>query len=243
MERNDEQGDVIDRQFWQERPTDARSKVLSDWDGLVTHAARKAANRFPSNTIEEEDLFQVAALGLFDAVEKFDPGQGTPFPAYARWRITGAIRDYLREVDPVPTRTRRAVSKLEKAIGELGATLDRDPTPAEAAEHLGWTLERVHEIRKRAEWHSAPIQEWDWETRENPESLSLRYETRKKLRRAFERLATQKRTVLRGLYLEERLGRQVAEEIGVTQGRVSQIKSEALAEMKGLMEDSEWNWS
>lgn len=235
--------DVVDRLFWQEHPTDARSRVLNDWNGLVRHAARRAASRYSSNTIEEDDLFQVAALGLFDAVERFDPSVGTPFASYARWRVQGAIKDYLRHVDPVPARTRRAVSKLERTIAVFAQNHERDPSAEEVSELLGWSVSRVHEIRRRAEWHSAPIQEWDWETSDNPESISLQYETRKKLKRAFKRLATRKREVLQSLYIEEKMGKDVAIKIGVSQGRVSQLKTEALDEMKGLMENSEWGWS
>lgn len=235
--------DVVDRRFWREHPTDARSRVLDQWDGLVKRAARSAASKYSSNSIEEDDLFQVAAIGLFDAVDRFDPSVGTPFAAYARWRVQGAIKDYLRQVDPVPARTRRAVSKLERTIATFAQQHDRDPSAEEAASILGWSVDRVHEIRRRAEWHSAPIQDWDWETTENPESISLEYETRKKLKRAFKRLATRKRQVLQSLYIEEQMGKDVADSIGVSQGRVSQLKSEALSEMKGLMESSEWGWS
>ncbi len=48
---------------------------------------------------DQDDLASAAFLGLIDAVDRFEPGRGVPFEAYASLRIRGAIIDELRRID------------------------------------------------------------------------------------------------------------------------------------------------
>lgn len=78
---------------------------VSDHMPLVYAIARKIARRMPSH-VDVDDLAQYGALGLLDALEKFEPGKGVKFGSYASHRIRGAILDGLRSEDWLPRKAR-----------------------------------------------------------------------------------------------------------------------------------------
>ncbi len=232
--------DVVDRNLWSKEPTAARAGVLQEWRSLVVRLARAFARSSPS---EFDDLYQVAVEGLFDAVDKYDPEKGVPFSSYASIRIVGTMRDYQRKLDPVPDRTRRAINQLDAKRQLLARELGRPATTEELAEALQWSPHRVRTIEKRAEWTKVPVDERDVVNGDSPESTYLRDERARKMRAAFLRLRTRTRNVVADTILHDRSGNEIAEDLGLTPGRISQLKSKGLDQLRGLMENSDWEWS
>src|SRR5690606_3766977 len=87
--------------------------------------------------VEVDDLVSQGVIGLFDALEKFQPDRGVKFETYALARIRGAILDGLRASDWVPRTVRRRARELEQAVAELEGKLGRSATDREIIEALG----------------------------------------------------------------------------------------------------------
>jgi RNA polymerase sigma factor for flagellar operon FliA len=87
---------------------------------LVAAIAKVVGRRLPS-TVELDELINDGVVGLFDAARRFDPSRGVGFPAYAGYRIRGAILDGLRRRDPLPRRLRQARRRAVAAEGDTQA--------------------------------------------------------------------------------------------------------------------------
>jgi RNA polymerase sigma-B factor len=110
--------------------------------------AQSIARRYRQRGAEIDDLVQVAHLGLVKAVDRFDPGSGSHFLAFAVPTITGEVKRYFRDYCWAIRPTRR-IQELQHAIAscepELTQMLERAPTAAELAEELGADEEHVME--------------------------------------------------------------------------------------------------
>jgi RNA polymerase sigma factor for flagellar operon FliA len=80
---------------------------------MVTYLADRMKDRLP-NHVDTDDVRSTAALGLVDAIRRFDPKRGVSFSTYAPHRMRGHVLDELRELDWVPRLVR---SRKEPAIG------------------------------------------------------------------------------------------------------------------------------
>ena len=112
------------------------------------------AKRYTGRGMLFLDLIQEGNLGLMKAVEKFDYRKGFKFSTYATWwirqSITRAIADQARTIR-IPVHMVETINKQVRATRQLLQKLGREPTPAEIAEYLGCSEERVREIQKIAQ--------------------------------------------------------------------------------------------
>jgi RNA polymerase sigma-B factor len=100
-----------------------------------------------------EDLEQVAAIGLLNAIDRFDPDRGTAFTSFAVPTILGALRRHFRDCTwalRVPRAQQELFLRLEWASGELAASLGHQPTVAELARHVGFRQEVVLQVLELA---------------------------------------------------------------------------------------------
>jgi RNA polymerase sigma factor for flagellar operon FliA len=100
-----------------------REAIIREYAPMIKYVAGRIAMRLPPH-IEVDDLVSVGVLGLFDAIQKYDPSRGARFKTYAEFRVRGAILDELRSLDWVPRSVRQKASALDavtqKLMGELG---------------------------------------------------------------------------------------------------------------------------
>ena len=114
------------------QPQSERDKAVMEHSDLVKYIAFRLISRLPDH-VAVEDLISAGVLGLIDAIEKYDSGQGIPFEYYAKIRIKGAMLDEIRSMDWVPRSLRQKSNVLEKACVNLEQRLGRDPTDEEIA--------------------------------------------------------------------------------------------------------------
>ena len=110
----------------------------------------RMARRLPPY-VQADDLYGVGALGLMDAVDKFDASHGTSFASYSEFRIRGAILDELRHRDPMPRVLRNRFKGVARILETLRHELGREPTETEASEAVGMSLAQYQSFRLQVE--------------------------------------------------------------------------------------------
>jgi RNA polymerase sigma-B factor len=114
------------------------------------YLCRRAARRFVRRGLDRADLEQVAAIGLIKAVDRYDPGRGAPFEAYAWLLIVGELMHYVRDSERLvraPRRVRDLDRRWNAAERELLARLGRRPSERDVARFVAATPAQEREIR------------------------------------------------------------------------------------------------
>ena len=146
------------RRFKQEGDADARDQLIVSHLNLVRFLASKFKNRGESL----EDLIQVGTIGLIKAIDRFDPERGLEFTTYATPTIMGEIKRHFRDKGwsvRVPRRLQELSAKVNQATDELTNQLQRSPSVAEIAEHLGSTVDEVLEaMESSSAYSSVPLE-------------------------------------------------------------------------------------
>jgi RNA polymerase sigma factor for flagellar operon FliA len=187
-----------------------------------------------------DDLVQAGMIGLFDALSRYQADQGAQFETFAMQRVRGAMLDELRGADWLPRSVRRNHREIEAAIRRLEQRLHRSPSEREIADELGLALDGYQAML--ADSRSAqlvPIDDVD------PEEAALTHEVspgplamlrderfRSALVAQIERLPERERLIM-GMYYEQELNlKEIGAVLGVTESRVSQLHSQAVARLR-----------
>lgn len=198
-----------------------------------------------SGVVEVDDLIQVGNLGLIDAAQRYVPKDGVSFASYAGIRIRGAIVDYLRRSSNLCRTTIMMRQKVKRTADALEQKLQRIPTSVEIAQEAGMSVSEYEEWRLafQANTHNS-IEEvmddfsiWFHSSDENPEAHIEKIEIKAALDIALRDLNRQEALVTQLYYVEELNVYEIAEILGVTTGRVSQIKKAAISRLRNRMTD------
>jgi RNA polymerase sigma factor FliA len=236
-------------------PTDAaiaeRDRLVMAHTDLVKTLAHRLAHRLPPQ-VEVSDLIGVGVLGLIDAATRYKPTLGVPFDAFARRRIQGAMLDSLRELDWVPRSLRRLRRTVEGAISTLRKTLGREPEETEIAQALSMTMpeyERAVEQLRTLDVGAMRSLEQDSESgmsrlemlADDGEGVLAeieRQELREHLARAIQQLPQREREIL-AMYFDENMTlAEIGAVIGVSESRVSQLRSLAFTRLRASLNES-----
>lgn len=205
---------------------------------LVGHIAREAAARLPRH-LDTDDLYGAGALALVQAAQSFDPSLGVPFARFASTRIRGAMIDQMRQRDWATRSVRSRARALSTVAEELTRALHRLPTDAELAAASGLSEAEVRSVQEgtdRAALLSLdPLASDDEglgahlvDHSPRPDDALVAAERSGYLRDAIAELPERVRMVVTGYYLEHRPLTELADELGVTQSRASQLRAEGL---------------
>lgn len=236
--------------YQQQGDETARVQLLERHLPLVHHVARQIM-RTLSVSVDLDDLVSAGSVGLMNAVASFDPGRGLAFSTYAAPRIRGAILDDLRRSDHVPRSIRRKQRQISAAEEALSGTLSRRPTDRETAEHMGidihtlwrWKADTEEAVQVSLDQpvntaHGRTAQPADLlqgsSGLESEQRLNSEQEA-ELLRDEIMRLKERERIVLTLYYFEELKLHEIAKVLGLTESRVSQIRSKALLTLRGRM--------
>jgi RNA polymerase sigma factor for flagellar operon FliA len=227
----------------------ARNALLTENLSLVHHVARQLA-RSLSAEANLDELVSAGTMGLMSAMEAFDATRGLAFSTFAVPRIRGAILDELRRQDHVPRSIRRKTRAIAQAGEALMSTLGRRPDVAEIAGQLGVDVQTIwrwqadvdasvhvpldRTAAERGSAMPAPVDFLSADAEGADERLSREQELTL-LREAISKLKVQERTVLALSYFEELKLHEIAGILGLTDSRVSQIRSKALSRLRETM--------
>jgi RNA polymerase sigma factor for flagellar operon FliA len=220
--------------------THAQEAMIRDNMALVGHMVREVLFKVPAH-VHRDDLASAGYAALVTAAQAFDELRGIPFGRFAAVRVRGALLDELRGMDWASRSVRARARRADVARQELTAQLGRTPTPAELASLLGVAvseLAHVDDDVQRAAvlslqgFTAGGADDLVREASMNPEELLLHRERIGYLHDAVAVLPERLRYVVEASFLQERPLADVAAELGVTESRVSQLRTEALALLK-----------
>ncbi|MFP5023267.1 SigB/SigF/SigG family RNA polymerase sigma factor [Pseudonocardia phyllosphaerae] len=204
---------------------------------------RHIANRYRQRGEPVDDLEQVGAIGLLNALDRFEPDQGAPFLAYAVPTITGEIRRWFRDRTwsmRVPRRLKDMQSRMARAQEELSARLGRAPRVSELAEYLGMPREEIIEgLQAQDSYRSDSLDQMVGDS-ENPLAEIVggidagmdAVEARESLRPALRKLPERERTILMLRFFGNQTQTQIAAQVGLSQMHVSRLLSRTLATLR-----------
>jgi RNA polymerase sigma factor for flagellar operon FliA len=210
---------------------------------MVRHVLAGVAAHFPRHA-DREELAQAASLGLVEAAARYDEERGVPFDRWAALRIRGAILDAVRALDFAPRTLRAASREVEAARSDLTAKLGRTPSSQDIATHLGIPISDVDQLQGQVHRSvvlslDAPSGDEDGDpltlahgllddvTRQPAEVLEQR-ERATYVRDALSCLPDRLKEVVVGYFLQGQTSADLAERLGGTESRVSQMRTDAL---------------
>ncbi|WP_073495685.1 SigB/SigF/SigG family RNA polymerase sigma factor [Actinacidiphila paucisporea] len=229
----------------------ARNTLIEMNLSLVHFAAGRYRNR-PAT--DHEEIVQVGTIGLIKAIDRFDLSRETEFTTFAVPYIVGEMKRFFRDTTwavHVPRRLQELRVELSKAKEALSLDLDRDPTVAELAAHLGLTEQEVIEGLVAANGYTAgsidtPYSDSDSATDGEGRTLGETFgecdpamdlfEDFHTLAPLIEKLPERDRLLLRLRFGDELTQAQIGEQLGCSQMHVSRLLSRIVARLrKGLL--------
>lgn len=225
-------------------------RLVSENLGLVYDAAKKL-DRAGGAGPERGDLISAGVQGLIQAAHSFDPSRGLAFSTLAVTRIRGAMLDELRRWDRTPRSLRQKERRLRAAEADLRISLGREPEPAELAEVMEVTTEEVHALRADLNRYaeesldrtaSGPehgagftVAETTPDDVPSVEDLVAHGETIEILAVCLQSMPERESRVLSLYYFEDLRLREIAQLMGVTESRISQIRQAALGTLRDVL--------
>lgn len=211
---------------------------------LVHYAVAEVAAKIPRH-VSRDDLISAGMAGLAQAARNFDVERGIAFDRYASTRIRGALLDELRSCDWASRSVRSRARQVQNAVEELQGSFGRVPTNAEIAKHLGTDLGTVEAVTEDV--HRAVVLNYDSmvvdggaeeilpSDQRSPDAILVERERQSYLHDAIDALPDRLKHVVEGYFFQERPMKELADELGVTESRVSQMRAEALELLKDGM--------
>lgn len=216
---------------------------------LVKRIAAQATGLY-SSFAQLDDIVQEGLLVLLNAIDKFDPDKQVKFETYVSKRLRGMIVDLARRQDWLPRQVRQKAARLNRAVDELSVKLGHAPEAREVADYLGLTMEQYDELLSKTAVSSLVSFEAVLDTYGSasekfavqngqsnpPEDQFEDRELHSALTESIAALRENEQTVL-SLYYEKELNmKEIAQVLGVSAARVSQIHSRALQRLRASME-------
>jgi RNA polymerase sigma factor for flagellar operon FliA len=209
----------------------APSELMARHLPLVRILASKLYRLRWDDTLAFEDYYQMGAVGLAEAAQRYDPTRGAQFPTFASWRITGAILNGLEH----STERHQQASARKRLLQERAASFaERENAPQEAIEAtfnrlaeaavglaVGFMLEDTGMYSDGSEVCA----------RDGYAQMASR-QLAGRLRAAVESLPASERKVVEGHYFQQMAFVEIAAQLNLTKGRISQIHRSAMEHLK-----------
>jgi RNA polymerase sigma factor FliA len=229
-----------------------KKQHLEKFAPLVKRIAHHMMSRLPGS-VEADDLVQVGMIGLMDALNRYEEMPGAQFETYAQQRIRGAMLDELRQLDWLPRGARKNMRQIEAAVNALQQRLGRSPTEKEIAGELRVSIEGYHQMLLDARGaqlvHYEDFTDSDDDdflerncaaTGADPLASLLDGDLRHALIGAIDGLPEREKTLM-GLYYEQEMNfKEIGAILGVSESRICQIHSQAIARLRSVLKEVAW---
>ncbi|WP_328764653.1 SigB/SigF/SigG family RNA polymerase sigma factor [Streptomyces sp. NBC_00272] len=230
-----------------------RNALIEMNASLIQYAVRRFRGRGDAGDIE--DIVQVGTIGLIKAIDRFDPALENEFATLAMPYITGEIKRHFRDTSwavRVPRRLQELRIDIAKAKEQLTSTLDRSPTVADLADHLGLAEEEVIEGLVAANGHTSGSLDAPHTAHAEGGDASAdghtladvmgeeepaleRVEDIQTLAPLLEQLTDRERRMLRMRFGQELTQAQIGSALGISQMQVSRLLTRLLAHLRASM--------
>jgi len=228
------------------RSNDLRNKVVVHYTHLVhTHAAR-LSRKLPAQ-ISYDEICSAAFDGLIEAVEAYDPKRKAKFETFCQQRISGAVMDWLRSLDP-QSRTVRTFEKRRLLAREtMGSDAEYGPSQTELARRMDISVDRYDYLARLSqlgkEVHFSAMEpsgdrggqgtSHTWDVRD-PKSEDPAIKVSRGLLADYliKGLSREERLVLLLYYFEEMTMAEIGSVLNLSESRVSQIHKEILTRLR-----------
>ena len=234
--------------------TDGVAALTHQHIGLVHHVARQLARRL-HDKVELEELVSAGAIGLMQAAASYQPSRGLTFSTYAVPRIRGSMLDELRRHDRMSRGARRRARAIMSAREALVHRLDREPRAHEIAAELNISLDTLRhweldvdtavevslDVAPRGLTQDADVTAASAIADERTPAADERVTQQQRvalLALAIRGLRPQERNVLALYFYEELTLQEIAQVLGLSASRISQIRAEALGKLRRHLEHS-----
>jgi RNA polymerase sigma factor for flagellar operon FliA len=230
--------------------TDDKSKIIRDHLYLVDILVGRMVTQVPS-FMNKDDMKSAGMLGLLDAANKFDPTKNILFKTFAEYRIRGAILDEMRKLDWFSRSLREKQNRIGKTIVELELKLGRDPEDHEVAVAMNLSLDDYRSMLGEVghlgcvslnetlddshEGGSFLDSLTDERSETSPGARIEGQQLAQKVADVLSQLSEKERLVISLYYYEELTQKEIAEVLELSEGRVSQLHSQALIKLKSKL--------
>lgn len=239
------------KKWIEDRDIHAGDALIRIYMPLVHFQVNRISQSLPSN-VSRDDLRSFAMMGLYDALEKFDPNRDLKFETYASIRIRGNIMDGLRKEDWLPRTTRDKAKKIDVAIETLEQSLGRKATPVEIAQYTGYSSNEVvnvindvffsnllsvdEQIKDDGDGQVNFIQTLRDNGTLTPEEALLKDEQIKQLAKTIVTELNEKEQIVISLFYHEELTfTEIGTVLSLSTSRVSQIHAKAIFKLKDFL--------
>jgi len=227
----------------------ARDQIVLDNLSLVKAIAIRVHENLPVH-VDLDDLVHAGVLGLFDAASKYNPDKKVVFQGYAKHRVKGAILDSLRQLDWASRNMRKHQKRIETVSRELTGRLGRTPTEQEVAREMGISVERLRRLQMelcslgliavtpRNEQDNQRPLEFIATPELRPDHMCEHRQLQTTLARAIGTLPARYQKVVFLYYTNEMTMKEIGDQLGVNESRISQIHKTALKKMAVALESA-----
>ena len=220
---------------------------------LVELVVQRMAPQVPG-FMTKEDMVSAAMVGLVDAANKFDPTKGVKFKTFAEYRVRGAVFDEMRKLDWFSRSMRDKQNHLAQTMLRLERKFGRSPEEDEMAQEMAMTVDEYHDLLSQvSHLGCVSLHETLDHTEEGrsfldnlediggpaPADIIEREEMTRIMADILEELSEKERLVIALYYYEELTQKEIAEVLSVSEGRVSQLHSQALLKLRVKLINSE----
>lgn len=238
---------------------EAANGLLDHYMYLVQFHVERVASYIPVS-FDKNDLKSLGLMGLYDALNKFDPTRNLKFDTYATIRVRGAIMDGLRKEDWLPRSLRDQAKKIEKVSEELEQQLKRTPTSEDIANELGMEQEEVESTISNTLFANVisidtkytQVDSEDMTTigativddhSISPDEQVLYIELKEELSNGIKELNKNEQIVISLFYVEQLTLTEIGQVLNLTTSRISQIHKRAIFKLKNILEKMRVSYS
>jgi RNA polymerase sigma factor for flagellar operon FliA len=208
--------------------TQARTRIIELYSEFARMIAAKLFGTRPDDAVPFDDYLQHGRVGLIEAVDRFDPTRGTPFQAYASHRIRGAILNGVARDTELRAQHSQWRARIAERRESLAGKAAEDPAKATLEDFarlaVGLAIGMMLDDPERVQV--------DDSVEGNPYASAALAQTRDRVRELVEQLPPREREIVRQHYYEQREFQELAAEMQVTKGRVSQLHAQALERIR-----------